>query len=74
MSGVNVKFATQVDQALLESVRRLARREGRQIQSLVGEALADLLEKRRNAGPRPEVMAAYMRSRERYASLYRKLA
>jgi hypothetical protein len=52
------KFATQVDTAILAAVRTLAQDEGRQIQALVDEALADLIEKHRKARPRPHVMAA----------------
>ncbi len=68
------KFATQVNSEILTKVRVLAEREGRQIQALVEEALADLIEKRRNARPRPHVMAAYLASHEKYGPLYKKLA
>ena len=68
------KFATQVDAAILTAVRSLAQKEGRQIQALVDEALADLVEKRRNARPRSHVMAAYLGSHEKFGSLYKKLA
>lgn len=68
------KFATQVDPKVLEPVRDLARQEGRQLQALVDEALADLIEKRRQARPRPSVMALYQASHENFAPLYRKLA
>lgn len=68
------KFATQVDAEILSAVRSLAREEGRQLQALVDEALADLLEKRKQSQPRPQVMAAYQASHGRYAPLYKKLA
>lgn len=68
------KFATQVDPEILAAVRDLARREGRQLQVLVDEALADLLEKRRQERPRPRVMEAYLASHETYGGLYKKLA
>ncbi len=68
------KFATQVDAEVLEAVRDLARKEGRQIQALVEEALTDLVEKRRNAHPRPHVMAAYKGSLDKFGPLYEKLA
>ena len=68
------KFATQVDAALLEELRRLARDEGRQIQALVDEAIATLLDQRRRGRARPHVMAAYQRSHGRFAALYDKLA
>ena len=38
MSTVREKFATQVDAELLESVRSLAKAEGRQIQAVVEDA------------------------------------
>lgn len=72
--AVREKFATQVDGAILAEVRRLAEAEGRQLQALMDEALADLLEKRKQARPRAHVMAAYERSLQPYDSLYRKLA
>ena len=74
MADVREKFATQVDPAMLAAVRQLAQTEGRQLQTLVEEALADLLEKRKQGRPRPNVMAAYQASHEAYASLYQKLA
>lgn len=73
-SQTREKFATQVDAEILAEIRALARKEGRQIQALVDEALADLLEKRRQERPRPHVMAAYGASHERFGSLYKKLA
>jgi len=74
MSDTREKFATQVDSRLLTKVRRLAKQEGRQIQALVDEALADLIEKRDRTKPRDHVMAAFHASHERYARLYEKLA
>ena len=74
MSQVREKFATQVNSQILTSVRALAEKEGRQIQALVDEALADLIEKRKNGTPRAQVMAAYLASHEQYAELYKKLA
>lgn len=68
------KFATQVNAEILHAVRSLAQREGRQIQALVDEALADLLEKRRQGRPRDYVMAAYQGSHDKFAPLYKKLA
>jgi len=68
------KFATQVRSEILADVRSLAQSEGRQLQSLIDEALADLLEKRKLNKPRPSVMAAYQASHEQYADLYKKLA
>lgn len=74
MSQGREKFATQVNSEVLSAVRAIAQKEGRQIQALVDEALADLIEKRKNTHPRAHVMAAYLASHERYGEVYKKLA
>jgi hypothetical protein len=74
MSKTREKFATQVDSEILAGVRALATSEGRQLQALVDEALADLIEKHQNARPRSHVMGAYLASHEKYGPLYKKLA
>lgn len=68
------KFATQVNSEILAQIRDLAQSEGRQIQALIDEALADLVEKRKQSRPRAHVMAAYQASHEKFAPLYKKLA
>lgn len=68
------KFSTQVNRETLAQLREIAAREGRQIQALVDEALADLVEKRQQGRARPHVMAAHRSSREQYDPLYQKLA
>ena len=55
MSQSREKFATQVNSKILRDVRALADEEGRQLQALVDEALADLIEKHKNAKPRSHV-------------------
>lgn len=74
MSELREKFATQIDSELLSQLRKLAKEEGRQIQALVDEALADLIEKHRQSHPRAHVMTMYQGSFRRYAGLYEKLA
>jgi hypothetical protein len=74
MSETREKFATQVDRDLLAALRGLARAEGRQVQALVDEAFASLIEQRRQAKPRAHVLAAYQASHSRFRSLYQKLA
>lgn len=74
MASNREKFTTRLRPRTLALLHDLAEREGRSRQSLVEEALADLFQKRRNAAPRPQVMAAYRRSLDRYDGLYRKLA
>jgi hypothetical protein len=73
-SSVREKFATQVDPDILARLRDLARSEGRHVQSLVEEALVDLVEKRRLGKPRANVMAAYRGSHTKFGALYKKLA
>jgi hypothetical protein len=74
MAQTREKFATQVDSEILTTVRNLAHEEGRQLQALVEEALSDLIEKHKNARPRPHVLGAYLASHEKYGPLYKKLA
>ena len=74
MSAPREKFATQVNSEILSAVRTLAAKEGRQLQSLVDEALIDLIEKRKKTAPRAYVMGAYLASHEKFAPLYKKLA
>ncbi|HTU55335.1 MAG TPA: hypothetical protein VMF62_15330 [Acetobacteraceae bacterium] len=69
-----MKFATQLDPELLAAVRTLAQDEGRQIQSVIEEALADLLEKRRRGRPRRHVLAQYEASVRSFGPLYERLA
>lgn len=73
-AAVREKFATQVSSDILRDVRALAQSEGRQLQALIDEALADLLEKRKQQRPRTNVMAAYQASHAQFAPLYKKLA
>ncbi|MGE0148587.1 MAG: hypothetical protein AB7R87_14535 [Parvibaculaceae bacterium] len=59
---------------ILATVRAIAHSEGRQLQALVDEALADLIEKRKHGRPRAHVMSAYQASHEKFGALYKKLA
>ena len=74
VSAAKEKIATQVNSEILAELRALAHSEGRQLQALVDEALADLIAKRKNTRPRPHVMSAYAASHAKYADLYRRLA
>ena len=68
------KFATQMDSTLLADLRSLAKSEGRQLQSLVEEAVSNLLRQRSGSAINPDVLRAYQSTVERYASVYEKLA
>jgi len=74
MSQTRVKWSTQVDPHALEELKEVAKREGRQLQSLVDEAVHDVIEKHKAARPRPEVMALHRASMNRYSAVYKKLA
>jgi hypothetical protein len=68
------KFASQADPEVLAALRAIAEKEGRQFQSLIDEALRDIIEKKRNDKPRPHVIIAYQQSLKEFDELYRKLA
>lgn len=69
-----VKFATQADPVVLQTLKSIAASEGRQIQALVDEALRDYIERKIRQYSRMHVMDAFMNSMEQYDSLYRELA
>jgi len=74
MSPTRVKWSTQVDPEALEELKSVAKREGRQLQTLVDEAVRDVIEKHKAAKPRAHVMALHRASMDRYAAVYKKLA
>lgn len=74
MSQPRERFATQVNSEILSAIRAIAEQEGCQVSALVEEALADLIERRKQARPRPQVRAAYLGSHDKYGPLYKKLA
>ena len=74
MSTAREKFAAQVDSALLDSVRKLAKSEGRQIQAVVEDALRAHLDAKNGRPGREHVMDAYLKSTGRFSGLYKKLA
>ena len=68
------KFATQADPRVLDEVRAIAAKEGKQLQSVIDEALRDFVEKRKRGRPRPEVLTAFGESLAEYDALYQALA
>jgi hypothetical protein len=73
-SNSREKFTIRVNAKTLAAVRQVAEWEGRQLQSLIDEALTDLLEKRRLGQPRSHVLTTHERGHEQYGDLYKKLA
>ena len=74
MSISREKFATQVNSALLASVRKLAKSEGRQIHAVVEDALRTHIDAKNGVPDREHVMAAYLKSTDRFSGPYKKLA
>jgi predicted transcriptional regulator len=72
--GTVQKFSSQADSALLERLREIAEREGRQFQAVLADALRDYVERRERIQPRPTVKAAFETSLRQYDALYRELA
>ena len=72
--ATKVKFATQADPDVLSELRKLAGEEGKQLQTLVDEALREYLERKRGTAPRKHVVQALQASLAQYDSLYRELA
>ncbi len=68
------KFATQADPKVLDEVRTIAAREGKQLQAVIDEALRDFVDKRKRGKPRPEVLTAFGESLAEYDTLYTELA
>ncbi len=68
------ELTTQVEAALWDKVKGVAKLEGVPIQDLVEEALLDFLEKYGGSKPRSHVAAAYEASVGKYEALYKKLA
>jgi predicted transcriptional regulator len=69
-----VKFATQADPELLAALRKIAGEEGRQLQSLVDEALREYVERKQGTAPRKHVMQALQAGIVQFDSLYRELS
>lgn len=69
-----VKFASQADPKVLEDFKELARKEGRQFQALLDEAMRDYLERKQSGRARKHVIAAYEESLVKFDKLYAELA
>jgi hypothetical protein len=68
------KFSSQADPRLLAALRELARREGRQFQAVLEDAMRTYLESRTQQDPRGSVMAHFQASVERNRRLGELLA
>jgi ATP-dependent 26S proteasome regulatory subunit len=68
------KFATQMDAQLLQRLRDYAKSEGRQIQSVLEEAVEMMLKEKQGYVMRPDVKAAQDRILQKYAKTFEALA
>jgi hypothetical protein len=68
------KFSSQADPAVLEGLRDIASREGRQFQAVLGDAMREYLVRKRQHAPRRNVLEAFKESLEERDELYRSLA
>ena len=69
-----VKFASQLPPVLLASLKDVAREEGKQLQSVLEEAVKLYLEQRSQARPRVHVLDTLEVSMAEHDALYRELA
>ncbi|MEI7475668.1 MAG: hypothetical protein WCK67_12905 [bacterium] len=74
MSKPLKKFSTQADEHLLDELKKLAEKEGKQFQVLVNEAFEDLIEKKKQLKPRKHVIAHFEKSMLEFDDLYKELA
>lgn len=74
MSKPLKKFSTQADEELLNKVKEIAEKEGKQFQLLVNEAFEDLIEKRQQSKPRKHIIAHFEKSLDDFDDLYKELA
>lgn len=68
------KFSSQADPAVLEELQKIATREGRQFQAVLGDAMRDYLAQKLQQAPRRNVLEAFQESLKERDELYRKLA
>ena len=68
------KFSSQAEPDVLEEFQKIAAREGRQFQAILGDAMREYLERRRQRNTRRNVLEAFQSSLEERDELYRSLA
>ena len=74
MASTRQKFSSQAAPEVLAGMRAIARREGRQFQEVLEEAMSCYIESKSQEKVRPEVMAHLKDSIERNSLLYELLA
>ena len=74
MAIAREKFSSQASPELLARMREIARKEGRQFQAVLEDAMAGYIESKSQERVRPEVMAHYRATVERHRRLLELLA
>ncbi|HEY8163725.1 MAG: hypothetical protein ACR650_06510 [Methylocystis sp.] len=74
MSDTRETLSALVDRDILDAVREMARDEGKELQTVVEDALREHLAHRAKPKTRHQVMEAFRKSLADYDSLYEKLA
>lgn len=74
MSLHREKFSTQMDSKLLSDLRRVAKQEGRQLQSLIEEAVERLLSEKDKLRPNPSVVNKAQAAMDKYSDALEYLA
>ena len=68
------KYSSQAEPEILEAMQAIADREGRQLQSVLGEAMREYLARKQQQAPRRNVLEAFQESLKEREKLYRSLA
>lgn len=74
MAAIREKFSSQASPELLSLLREIARKEGRQFQEVLEDAMWTYIETKTNGHVRPEVMAHFQVSLEKHRLLGELLA
>jgi len=72
--GTLRKFSSQAEPEVLDGLQEIAAREGRQLQSVLGDAMREYLAHKRQQAPRRNVLEAFQESLRERDELYRSLA
>jgi predicted transcriptional regulator len=68
------KFSSQAEAEVLEAMQQLAASEGRQFQAVLGEAMREYINRKRQQAARRNVLEAFQQSLKERDELYRSLA
>nr|WP_316640740.1 hypothetical protein [uncultured Roseateles sp.] len=68
------ELSARVAPEVLDSLRQLAAAQGRQLQTLLDEALRDYLDRSQTEQARRHVLASFAQSLDQFDPLYRELA